>query len=130
MSNKILIVEDEKTLLNILADELSKNGFEVLKANNGEEGLESALKSHPDLILLDILMPVMNGIKVLEELNKDSWGKDAKVILLTNLSEPVRETSTMDLSKIDYIVKSDMALSAVVEVVKSKLQKESFKIYN
>lgn len=120
-NNKILIIEDELPLLEILTDELANEGYEVIKATNGKEGLEAALNNHPKLILLDILMPVMDGMKVITELRKDTWGKEATIVFLTNLAEPLKDITTPDLSNIDYIVKSDMPLSKIVEFIKQKL---------
>ena len=71
MKKTILIIEDEKTLREPLKEELQENGFKVLEAENGESGLKSALEHHPDLILLDTVMPIMDGITMLKELKKE-----------------------------------------------------------
>ncbi len=81
----LLIVEDEESMLDVLVEKFSRDGFpKPYAARNGEEGLAIALKEHPDLILLDILMPKMDGITMLKKLREDEWGKTAKVIILTN----------------------------------------------
>lgn len=116
----ILIVDDELALLDALTDKFTREGFIVLGAKNGLEGLTSALKNHPDLILLDIIMPVMDGTTMLAKLREDPWGKDAKVIMLTNLSEVEKVTSQLR-GIYDYIVKSDWALKDVVNKVKERL---------
>ena len=83
----ILIVEDELPLLKVYADRFSDEGFLVLKANNGQEGLDLAIKEKPDLILLDILMPVMDGLTMMQKLRENTtWGKTVPIMLLTNLS--------------------------------------------
>jgi DNA-binding response OmpR family regulator len=83
---KILIIEDEKPLARALELKLTHEGFEVKSAFNGEEGLEVALHEHPDLIMLDIIMPVMDGITMLKKLREaNEWGKTVPVIFLTNL---------------------------------------------
>src|ERR1035437_10270979 len=83
----ILVVEDEPALLKIYANQMSEEGFLVLRANNGQEGFDIAIKEKPDLILTDILMPVMDGMTMMQKLRKvDSWGKNVPIILLTNLS--------------------------------------------
>ena len=74
-NKKILIVEDEEDMLRALVDELGHEGFETLEAKNGKEGLSIALKERPDLILLDILMPEMDGMAVMKHLRGDVWGK-------------------------------------------------------
>ena len=81
---KILIIEDELAYVRVLRDSLEPT-YEVSDAQDGEEGLTMAIKEKPDLILLDIRMPKMDGMTVLREIRKDAYGKTAKVILLTNL---------------------------------------------
>src|SRR5258708_21945658 len=83
----LLMVEDESVLRGLLAKKLRKEGYVVTEADNGQNGLEAALKGHPDLILLDIIMPRMNGVVLLKELRGDEWGQTANVMLLTNLSD-------------------------------------------
>ncbi len=73
-TKKILVVEDDVPELNALRDKFTREGFSILTAKNGEEGLAIALREHPDLILLDIIMPVMDGITMLVKLREDSWG--------------------------------------------------------
>lgn len=121
MKREILIVEDELVLLNILIQKFESAGFKVICAANGEEGLEKALKKHPDLILLDILMPVMDGIKMLEELRKDTWGKKVPVYMLTNLSNTEKEFSSSHLDVAGYLIKCNLSIDEVVGYVKKKL---------
>lgn len=118
----ILIVEDEAPMLNVLADNLEAEGFAVLRAANGVEGLERALSGHPDLVLLDIMMPQMNGFTMLEKLRADEWGKKVPVIILTNFgdNEKVAEALADDVS--EYFVKSDIKLEEVIARVKQKLE--------
>ncbi|NQU83611.1 MAG: response regulator [Parcubacteria group bacterium] len=121
MAKKILIVEDEISLIRILSARLKEEGFDVLEANNGKKGLEIALKEHPDLILLDIIMPLMDGMKMLEKLRKDSWGKEAKIIVLTNLSNGTVGEAVEKGVK-DYLIKADWKLGEVIEKVKNRLK--------
>ena len=79
MDKKILIVDDEPALLTALVDKFTRAGYTVGIAENGKEGLKLALKNRPDLILLDIIMPVMDGITMLYKLRKDSWGGKLKL---------------------------------------------------
>ena len=117
----ILIVEDEVSLLNALRDKLTRENFAVLEAKNGEEGLEIALREHPDLILLDLIMPVMDGMTMLKKLRHDSWGTKVSVIILTNLSDA--EGSLMrSIGSLDYIVKSNWKLEDVVAKVRERLE--------
>lgn len=116
------IVEDEVSLLEVLSDKFVKEGFNVLQAKNGDEGLKVALAEHPDIILLDIIMPVMDGMTMLKKLREDSWGKDAKVIILTNLSDNEKTAQALDGGSDDYLVKSDWKIEDVVKKVEEKLK--------
>src|SRR3989304_9443406 len=82
----ILIIEDEKSLRDAIVDILRLKNFLSLEAKNGREGVELALSKHPDLILLDIIMPEMDGITALKKIREDAWGKKVPIIILTNLS--------------------------------------------
>ena len=119
---KILVIEDEKPLLNALSAKIQTEGFEVLEAENGEDGLKLALKKHPDLILLDIILPKMDGITVLENLRENAWGKTVQVIILSNLSDWNNTSAAVNLNVRDYLVKSDWQIKDVIKKVKSKLK--------
>src|SRR3990167_4592814 len=121
---KILIVEDEEVICKAYADELRDEGFAILIAKNGQVGLELALREKPDLILLDILMPIMDGLTMMNTLRqKDLYGKNVPIILLTNLSAS-EEKIMKAIEKNEpayYLVKSDWNLSQVVEKIKERL---------
>lgn len=117
---KILIVEDETALLNALRDELKREGFLVTGAKNGKEGLEIALREQPNLILLDIIMPVMDGMDMLREIRKDKWGKKVPVIVLTNLSSSEKVADMMDNEVFEYLVKANVKIGDVVAKVKER----------
>lgn len=125
---KILIVEDEDLIRKAYADELADDGFTVLKAKNGEEGLEIALGQQPQLILLDILMPVMDGLTMMGKLRQaNAYGKAVPIILLTNLSageEKIMESITKN-EPAYYLIKSDWNLSDVVEKIKERLARKA-----
>ncbi|MEK7541110.1 MAG: response regulator [Patescibacteria group bacterium] len=120
-NKKILIAEDDKVLLNLMRDELTAQGFEVLGASNGEEGLNLALKFHPDLILVDIMMPIMNGMEMTAKLREDEWGKTVEIIVLTNLNTENAVAEFLEKGAYDYLVKSDWSIDDVVKRVKEKL---------
>lgn len=124
---KILIVEDEEIICKAYADELRDEGFAILVAKNGQVGLELALREKPDLILLDILMPVMDGLTMMNTLRqKNLYGKNVPIILLTNLSAS-EEKIMKAITKNDpayYLVKSDWNLSAVLEKIKERLARK------
>ncbi len=124
---RILIVEDEEVICKAYADELRDEGFAILIAKNGQVGLELALREKPDLILLDILMPVMDGLTMMDQLRqKDLYGKNVPIILLTNLSaseEKIMKAITKN-EPAYYLVKSDYTLSGVLEKIKERLARK------
>ena len=93
---KILIVEDDQSLLQALTLRLERENFKIISARDGEDGLEQAKNLHPDLILLDIIMPRMDGITMLKKLRTDEWGKKVSVIILTNLSDAEKEADAIE----------------------------------
>lgn len=123
MENKktILIVEDDKQLNEILSKKFIKEGFRVLNAFNGEEGLGIYMKENPDLILLDIIMPIMDGVEMLRKVRRKEDGKHVPVIVLTNLSEADKTAESLEHGVFDYLVKSDWKLDDVVMKVKERL---------
>lgn len=122
-AKKLLIIEDDEILLRVLVDKFTNRQVEVLSAKNGERGLELALMEHPDMILLDIVMPKMDGLTVLKRLKKDNWGKNVPVIILTNLSDADTVDMAMKLGVYDYLVKIDWTLEDVFAKVENKLGK-------
>lgn len=124
---KILIVEDEPVVGKVYAEELRDQGYQVITAVNGQEGLDTALSEKPDLILLDILMPIMDGLTMMGKLRETNlYGKEVPIILLTNLSaneESIIE-SVVKNEPAYYLVKSDWDLSAVVEKIKERLARK------
>jgi len=119
--NTILVIEDEIDLRALLKDKLESEGFDVLEAENGKIGLEMSLNNHPDIILLDIVMPVMDGLSMLKELRQDEWGKNAPVIILSNLSEVEKISAGMEKNVYDYLVKADWEPDDVVDLIRKKL---------
>ena len=119
---KIMIVEDEAPLRNAIADILVFEGFTVFQAKNGQEGLDMALAQHPDLILLDLMMPVMDGLTMLEKLRTDAdYGAHAAVILLTNINDPEKVAQATEAGSYDFLVKSDWNIEDVVKKIKTRL---------
>ncbi len=120
-NKKILIVEDDKSFLWILKQSFFDEGFDVIFAENGEEGLEKVETEKPDLILLDIMLPKMDGIQVAEKLRQG--GDKTKIIFLTNLKDTEHIIQAMEKSKeVDYIIKSDMGVGQIIERVKERLK--------
>lgn len=120
----ILVVDDEPNIVQTLKDRLEMNDYNVLTAYDGREGLEIALNDKPDVILLDVIMPVVDGHQMLEQLRNDEQGKDLSVIMLTARSQ------TQDISRAtaagidDYIVKP-FDLSELLEKIEKIIQNKS-----
>lgn len=121
---KILIVEDEIPLLELLADKFISEGFDTIQAESAEAGIKLALKNKPDLILLDIILPKMNGIAMLRKLREDHWGKDVPVIILSNLNDQEKVSQALELGIYDYLVKTDVKLKELIREVKEALEFE------
>jgi CheY-like chemotaxis protein len=121
---KILIVEDEDVLLNILKNKLEKEGFDVLVAVNGEEGLEVINREKPDLILLDILMPKMSGIEVLKKLKEDKTLSSIPVIILSNSGQPSEIKEAKELGVSDCLIKAEFDPQEVVDKIRKYIPEE------
>jgi len=122
----VLIVEDDTSLRNALFDKLKLKGLFPVEARNGEEGLQFALRDRPDLILLDILMPDMDGLTLMKKLRAtDMWGKQVPIILLTNLSSDNEEITQAiaEGGPVQFLIKSDLTIDAVLEKVGEELAK-------
>jgi len=115
----ILIIEDEKSLRGAIVDILRLKNFLTLEAKNGKEGVEMALSKHPDLILLDLIMPEMDGMTALKKIREDTWGETAPVIILTNLSaiNGNVEDDAIAHRPTHYLIKSDWKLHDIVKKI-------------
>jgi DNA-binding response OmpR family regulator len=116
--SKVLIVEDEAVLQEVYALVLSSNGFDVSVADNGLDGLNSVKKNVPDVVLLDIFMPVMDGKDFLKNLDK-SFYPNMKIIVYTNLSDSATRAEMMELGADDFVLKSAMIPSDLIALVSS-----------
>lgn len=106
MANKtILVVDDEKDLLDLIEYNLKKEGFDVLKAENGEEGIKIAKEHKPDLVLMDIMMPKMDGMEAVEKIRADEELKSIPIIFLTARSDEKTEVEGLNKGGDDYITK-------------------------
>jgi len=114
---KLLIVDDQVENLQLLVDIFSGEGHEILAARNGEEGLKVAQEEHPDLILLDINMPQLNGYEVCEKLKESETTKDITIIFLSASNSSVDEVHGLRLGAVDFISKP-----FVIEVVKQRVK--------
>lgn len=102
---KILVVDDEPNIVQTLKDRLEMNDYEVYCANNGQEGLKLAQEARPDVILLDVMMPIMDGHQMLEKLRHEDWGMMISVIMLTARSQSQDVARARACGIEDYIIK-------------------------
>jgi len=118
---KIAIIEDDQAISQMYRIKFETEGYEVETANNGRLGLELASTMRPDIILLDLMMPEMNGDEMLKKLRATSWGKHIKVIILTNVGEQEAPDILEKLGVRRFIVKAEMTPRQVAEMVKAEL---------
>ena len=122
---KILIIEDEKTLSDVLKNKLTSEGFEVALAGDGQEGLTKIKEFEPDLILLDIMMPKLDGYQVLEKIKEDTTMPKVPVVIISNSGQPVEIDRALQLGAKDYLVKAQFTPEEVMEKVKKFLGGEN-----
>ena len=118
---KIAIVEDDHAISQMYRIKFEAEGFEVETAENGKLGLELTEKMRPDIILLDLMMPEMTGDEMLQALRKTDWGKDIRVIILTNMGEQEAPPILKELGVKRFILKAEMTPRQVAEMVKTEL---------
>lgn len=120
---RILIVEDDSFVMDIYQTKLGQSGYDVIGAANGLEALKKMEEGTFDLVLLDIIMPYMDGLEVLKKIKEDEKNKSLPIILLTNLSQKEEVDKGLGLGASDYLIKSHFTPSEVLEKVKTYLGK-------
>lgn len=123
MPKKILIIEDEEIMLGLLQRKLTKEGYEVSIAKDGEEGLKVMKEVKPGLVLLDIIMPKMGGFEVMEEMNKDKELKKIPVIVISNSGQPVELDRAQNLGAKDWLIKTEFDPQEVIDKVVKQIGK-------
>lgn len=118
---KIAIIEDDQAISQMYRFKFEAEGFEVQTAENGKLGLELIESLKPDIILLDLMMPEMNGDEMLTKLRATDWGKTVKVIVLTNMGEQEIPATVRELGVDAVILKADMTPRQVADLVNKKL---------
>jgi len=121
MGKRILVIEDEHLIAETLQKKLVSAGYEVEVAFDGEDGLKKALASRPDLVLLDMVLPKMDGITLLDNLRSDEWGKSAAVIILTNLDTDFEYNESRARGVTDYLVKTSWSLEDVITKIHERI---------
>jgi|SRR5665647_232514 len=119
---KIAIIEDDQAIAQMYRFKFEAEGYTVETAENGVFGLELAKSMKPDIILLDLMMPEMNGDEMLAKLRETTWGKNIKVVILTNKGEQEIPPSVKELGVSAVILKADMTPRQVSELVQNKLK--------
>lgn len=120
-SVKILLIEDDMFMRRLYSQAFTLEGFNIATAESGEDGMLQIYKDPPSLILLDVMMPGMNGLEVLEKLKIDPKTKDIPVVMLTNLSGKLEESTALKKGAKKYLVKSEYEPKRVVEIVRELL---------
>jgi len=118
---KILFIEDESTLQKRIGEFLGKQGYKVISALDGETGFKLAQKEKPDLILLDIILPKLDGFEILKRIKDDKEIQNTPVIILTNLEKSTDIEKSLELGATTYLIKSDQSLEDVLEKIKKAL---------
>lgn len=118
---KLLIVEDDELMLRMYTKLLSYVGFDTVVAKDGEEGLQKARTEKPSLIVLDIMMPKVNGLDVLKTLKSERETQNIPVVLLTNVSDDNILTEALKLGATGYLIKSQIANNELVDEIKQYL---------
>jgi two-component system alkaline phosphatase synthesis response regulator PhoP len=118
---KIAIVEDDAAISQMYRIKFEAEGYEVETAENGQLGLELIKEMKPDIVLLDLMMPVMDGEEMLTKLRQETWGKDIKVIILTNMGESEAPASIKDMHVEAFILKANMTPRQVAKLVDEHL---------
>ncbi len=120
---KILIIEDETALLYALKAELSQNNFEVLTAVDGEKGLEAIEQEKPNVVILDLLLPGIDGFEILRRTKKNPATKNIPIIVITNLGDKESFEKGKKLGADDYLVKTDYSLEEVIKKLNNLIEK-------
>lgn len=118
---KVLLVEDDKMIIDMYTLKFTQEGYDVMQAENGKDGLDMAMKSNPDIVLLDIILPQMDGFTVLKNLKANASTQKIPVVLLTNLGQDGDVKKGLELGAVDYLIKANFTPSQVVDKVKSLL---------
>lgn len=119
---KVLIVEDDEALLNLYIKKFSSCGFEVVAAEDGGKGVERAKESLPDAVVLDVMLPVMNGFEVLKKLKQDQSTCNIPVVILSNYGEMPNVTEGLMGGAVEYLIKVEHTPEEVVEVVNDAIK--------
>ena len=122
MANTIFIIEDDKFLRELIVRKLNEEGFDVSEAIDGEEGIKEIKEKKPDLILLDLILPGIDGFEVLSQIKSDSELSSIPVIIISNLGQKEDIEKGMKLGAVDYLIKAHFDPNEIVEKIKTTLK--------
>ena len=122
MEKKILIIEDDKFLRELVSQKLIKEGYKIVEASDGEEGLKKIKEERPDLILLDLILPGIDGFEVLSRAKEDSFLAKIPVIILSNLGQVDDIERGLKLGAVDYLIKAHFTPDEIIEKIKNVLK--------
>lgn len=125
MAKKILVIEDDKFLRKVISKKLLQEGYEVTEAVDGDEGIKATKENKPDLILLDLVLPITNGFEVLVKLKKTPASSKIPVIILSNLSGVKDVEKGIKMGAIDYLIKAHFDLSEIIIRIELAFKKEN-----
>jgi len=123
MPKKILVIEDDKFLRELISQKLLKEGYEISEAIDGEEGLKKVKEEKPDLVLLDLILPGIDGFEVLSEIKDDPILAQIPVIILSNLGQKEDVEKGLRLGAVDYLIKAHFTPGEIVEKINNALKK-------
>ena len=121
---KILVIEDDTFLRELIVQKLLKEGYEIVEAVEGEDGIKKVTEENPDIILLDIILPGIDGFEVLKKIKADEKVKDIPVIILSNLGQQDDIDKGIKLGAKDYLIKAEFTPGEIVEKVKGVLEQQ------
>ncbi len=122
MANKILVIEDDKFLRELIVKKLVKEGYETVEAIDGEEGIKKIKSEKPDLILLDLILPGIDGFEVLSKMKEDTMVSSTPVIILSNLGQKEDVEKGLKLGAVDYLIKAHFTPGEIIEKIRANLK--------
>ena len=122
MAKKILIVEDDKFLRELIARKLTDEGFEIVEAVDGEDGIKKIKETKPDLVLLDLILPSIDGFEVLSRVKEDASLASIPIIILSNLGQKEEVEKGLELGAADYLIKAHFTPGEIIEKIKNILK--------
>ncbi|XOB41228.1 MAG: response regulator [Candidatus Nealsonbacteria bacterium] len=122
MAKKILIIEDDRFLRELISRKLTDEGFDAVGAADGEEGIKKVKEEKPDLILLDLILPSIDGFEVLSRIKKDESVKSIPVIILSNLGQKEEVEKGLKMGAVDYLIKAHFTPGEIISKIKNNLK--------